>query len=575
MKKIPLITLLVFLLSTASVFAVSFDDAYTVKSWDSQITVQENAKYHVVETIETEFSDLDKHGIYRTLPVSGVLKRDDIKTGYKASVENVKVRDQYGSPMNFTLSDTKYAGEDCVEIKIGDKNKTVDEHMTYIIEYDYDMYGDRLENGDEIYLNVIGKSWPTDIEHMTFSVSFPKPVNVNNAGVRVDNRVIYPQDSERATNQYFTATEYSLNANLEDVIYGSAVSFRVLVPEDYFEDTDIGKENVAIETTKGFAKLIVQAFAAVFSVMMAILVKIKSRKDDNDIVAPIMVMPPTFKGKTLSAYDMAYIYNRGEVEEKSVMSMLFDLANEGYLTIAESQKRFGKGYIFQKTKSNPPDKYRDMFLSGMFEEDDTVTTKQLEKNSFYRTIDDIKDEIEKDYSSINLLEGLSKKRKKRNEYIAIAMSCFGGFCILAGLEFSLGWMFAVVGAICLISASIIFSANTTVGRYRPEYIEIAGQIKGFKRFLEYAEKPRLEELVEQYPTYFYDVLPYAYALGVTNKYAKNFEGIAMEPPSYYHGSNFNAVSFTSGLSSSMSSSSSGGGSFSGGGGGGGGGGGSW
>ena len=85
----------------------------------------------------------------------------------------------------------------------------------------------------------------------------------------------------------------------------------------------------------------------------------------------------------------------------------------------------------------------------------------------------------------------------------------------------------------------------------------------------------LEELVEQYPTYFYDILPYAYALGVSSKYAKNFEGIAMQPPSYYNGTDLNVIAFTAGLSSSMSSSSSGGGSFSGGGGGGGGGGGSW
>ena len=135
---------------------------------------------------------------------------------------------------------------------------------------------------------------------------------------------------------------------------------------------------------------------------------------------------------------------------------------------------------------------------------------------------------------------------------------------------------AALGGVMGLCGLISGTCSNKVGAYTPEYKEVAGQIKGFKKFMEYAEKPRLEELVEEYPTYFYDVLPYAYALEVTNAYAKNFEGIAMEPPSYYYGDNFNVVAFTTGLSSSLSSSSSsGGGSFSGGGGGGGGGGGSW
>jgi uncharacterized membrane protein len=118
--------------------------------------------------------------------------------------------------------------------------------------------------------------------------------------------------------------------------------------------------------------------------------------------------------------------------------------------------------------------------------------------------------------------------------------------------------------------------------------ELLGKIKGFKNFLELAEKPKLEELVMQDPAYFYNILPFTYVLGVSDKWIKKFEVIALQAPDWYAGSTaFNMVSFGSFMDSTMTtaatsmssspSSSSGGSSGGGssGGGSGGGGGGSW
>lgn len=118
--------------------------------------------------------------------------------------------------------------------------------------------------------------------------------------------------------------------------------------------------------------------------------------------------------------------------------------------------------------------------------------------------------------------------------------------------------------------------------------EMLGKLRGFKRFLETAEKQKLEQMVMQHPTYFYDILPYTYVLGVSDKWIEKFESISLQAPNWYDGySSFNASSFgrfmtstMSSASSSMSSSSSGGsggssGGGSSGGGSGGGGGGSW
>ena len=41
--------------------------------------------------------------------------------------------------------------------------------------------------------------------------------------------------------------------------------------------------------------------------------------------------------------------------------------------------------------------------------------------------------------------------------------------------------------------------------------------------------------MEQDPEYFYHILPYTYALGVSDKWIKKFESIAMQPPRWYNG----------------------------------------
>ena len=152
-------------------------------------------------------------------------------------------------------------------------------------------------------------------------------------------------------------------------------------------------------------------------------------------------------------------------------------------------------------------------------------------------------------------------------------------------------IYRITQVLCIIF--ILFSKKMTKEETDNYY-----KIKGFRDFLKHVEKDKLETLVEEMPTYFYDILPYAYVLGISRKWAKKFEFIPLEEANWYksnYNGMFNAIAFTRSFSStishvsavsssrpyqSTSSGYSGGGSFSGGGGssgggGGGGGGSSW
>ena len=75
-----------------------------------------------------------------------------------------------------------------------------------------------------------------------------------------------------------------------------------------------------------------------------------------------------------------------------------------------------------------------------------------------------------------------------------------------------------------------------ISRRTKHYTEELNEIVGLKEFLQYAEKERLETLLEENPQYYYDILPYANVLGVSDIWEDKFKGLTLEPPVYYHGS---------------------------------------
>ena len=145
-----------------------------------------------------------------------------------------------------------------------------------------------------------------------------------------------------------------------------------------------------------------------------------------------------------------------------------------------------------------------------------------------------------------------------------------------------GYIYGVIIVAVIMYIKEIISKRTKYGN------DMLGKIMGFKTFLETVEKTKLEAMVMENPTYFYDILPYTYVLGISDKWIEKFETISLKAPSWYNNSssfdvktfgsfiNTTMVSAQNAMTSSPSSSSdssSGGGSS--GGGSGGGGGGSW
>lgn len=92
------------------------------------------------------------------------------------------------------------------------------------------------------------------------------------------------------------------------------------------------------------------------------------------------------------------------------------------------------------------------------------------------------------------------------------------------------WPERIVFALCLGIASAMAPFLLVRTDY---YNEQLNAILGFRDFLRDAEKDRLETLLADDPQYYYNILPYANVLGVSDIWEDKFKNITLEPPTYY------------------------------------------
>ena len=131
---------------------------------------------------------------------------------------------------------------------------------------------------------------------------------------------------------------------------------------------------------------------------------------------------------------------------------------------------------------------------------------------------------------------------------------FAAFVLPALLIETVYWVAFLIGMTCIV---LMLLLDKYMKKRTPLGNELLGQIIGFKRFLETAEKHKLEQLVEQSPDYFYNILPFTYVLGISDVWIKKFENIAIKQPDWYSGSDvFSYASFGHFMNTSMQSASS-------------------
>ncbi|MGL4358336.1 MAG: DUF2207 domain-containing protein, partial [Cetobacterium sp.] len=284
----------------------------------------------------------------------------------------------------------------------------------------------------------------------------------------------------------------------------------------------------------------------------------KKFRDEKQVIQTVEFYPPD----NLTPTEVGY-YIDGVLHSKDMTSLIFYWADKGYLKLNEIK---GSGLFskddfeieFLKSSNDISKEFENyMFRALMsFKNSDGKVRISSLKNRFYKHIEKAAEVLEIDlimskktlYDSKSLRIGNSVKALIFVVIFATIVY-LNYFKIHNLVELGLTIILAFVSILITIGISGKIKSRTDYGR------EILGRVEGFKRFLETAEKRKLEMLIHENPGYFYNILPYTIVLGVSQVWADKFKDLQIPPPQWYGGSNignaFMMASFMRGINNSM------------------------
>jgi len=618
-SKYALLLFFILFPAPAELFAA---EAFVIEEYAVNVTVGENNVYLVNEDISVTFSR-QMHGIFRDIPS----RYTQPATGRsrRILVENIQVRDR-----QFRVERNRSS----VNIRIGDPDAYVDGQQHYQISYTLNIGNDNISEYDEFYLNLIGPQWDTRIENARFEVNFPKPFdnsryNLTGGPRGSTDNTLFEHQSEGTT----------IRANTNRVLQPyEGVTLRVELPEGYF----VGAREIK-DTFYGKMYLLLIA-----SLLLSCFLWYRYGRDSL-VVVPVEFNAP----EGMTPAETGYIVD-GYTDTKDVTSLLIYWADKGYMAIEEIDK---KNFRFQKLMPLPPEAkpFEKAFFNDLFKNRDQVETSEL-KYKFAESMSAAKKDVTEYFRDDPESRIFTKKSRWARAFISLLIglsagltswkavyesggkgmgilipAIIGGILVMVLTGFiqqtldkwqTIGWArrivqlavpaiilavfsiigLSVAGGIPQLQGLILLTLATIgmlaylgfIARQRTSRgTELLGRILGLKDFIKRAELDRIKMLVEENPSYFYNVLPFAYSLGLSEKWAENFTDIVTPPPTWYRGSSargpgFTPLVFTHSLNNAMRTAEtnmaavkgssggggmSGGGGFSGGGAGGGGGGG--
>lgn len=543
---------------------------FYIENYDVDMVVNKNKSVAITENIDVYFTS-SSHGIFRDIP-------------YK----NATITLPYVLGDKFQI----IRGFNTITFKIGDPDKYITGKHHYNINYNYNYH----DNKDEFYHNIIGTSWGVPINKVKFRITMPENFDKNKAGLSIgkygtkgfedgavfrmdDNvvsgetfRVLQPNEgitfrTELPKGYFNKYTDYGCYILLGLIILCTLVTFfiwlrygkeDIVIPILSFEPPEEIKNVLEAEiyysehaSSKGIAGLLIELAHKGF-------LKIEDTESDYDSHINFTIT----KLKDFDSYD----------EKKSIPQ---GLKNEN-LSTGDKFRDFNS---FAQTYS-----IEQEFMNALFENKDSITDADLKSsNTFYKHCYKILENTvttvsKRMYTQISLSKSLNFCV---NFCIMIILACF--LLFTNGIQYSqvfilnshVNW--AAVIFICLMLSSawarkigfilFITIAFNIVAFYNAQILTFEywtqilfclfclvvaincasnlpkknknacyalGKLIGLKKYIQTAEKHELELLVKENPELFYNILPYAYVLGVSKVWIDKFKSIMQINQEFYN-----------------------------------------
>lgn len=554
------------------ILAIPAQAAERILNYQSQIQVRANGEIAVSETIRVQAEGQEiRRGIYRDFPTD---YKDPMGNHYRVDFNVISVqRDGRDEPWH---TEKRSNG---VRLYIGDADRMLAQGQhEYLVRFQTDRQLGFFKDHDELWWNVTGNGWVFPIEQASARISLPFTIPADD----------YQLDAFVGR---FGSAEPS---DLKSVVDGQTVEFssnRVLQPYEGLSVVAAWPKGLVAEPgLQQKIRWFAQDNGAAIVLLLGLLLQFGwyfrswhkvGRDPAKGVIIPLFKPP---QGLSPAAVRFVKDMSFGR---HSFTAAIISLAVKGLVRIEEDDKEF------TLYKENIPAGGQPLTAG------ETAVLNALLPGA--RASIKMEQENHADFSSAQ--QSLKKALKKEHQGQLFHLNSIyllppALIAVVSGLIAAFFASSPLIWVVFVLASALLFGlfawllrAPTPAGR------QIMDQIEGFRMYLNTAEQDRLDRMrsPKLTPEVFESFLPYAYALGVQNKWCQRFERELPEElrqqgynPGWYSGQlhGMNALhhlgdsfgsSFSSAISSAAtapgSSSGSGGGGFSGGGGGGGGGGG--
>ena len=577
MKRIVriLLALIIVLGSSFAVFPVAeAREAFVINKHVVEMDVSEDGKISVTETMNVTFSEL-RHGIYVNIPKKYNMTWDingtTINKSYLFPVRNVKGLS--GQKASVDNDDSNY-----VQIRFGSANSYANTFETYKWSYDIITRDLDLDGLQMLFMNINGGGWNTEIQSLEFVINMPKSFDRDT--LWFDSPVGVTNESRGPLTFVVSGNTISGSYN-ETLRPGQAVTIQLILDDNYFKFPNANTFGVIGVLASGILAL---AMATVFFLF---------GKDD-----PLIDTVEFHAPAGVNSAEVGVIID-GVANDGDVVSLILDWGRRGIITIEDTEDDL----ILRKRNplEDNAREYEVFMFDKLFNGKDEVKVSSL-KTKFYTTVQKTEEKLDKYFQSEN--RRLTTELSNVLQIVGVILSFLpmGIATFIMSYNYDYDGMMALIWvgieAFCIIATTIImvymddrkymhkwytkallYTASVIMGaiacgvlllttatagvnvlyavaiilftvafivsvrfmKKRTEYgNELLGQVVGLRNFILVAEQDRLEELVKENPFYFYDILPYAYALGLTDVWNEHFKNLTIEPCDWYYGPHYHS-----------------------------------
>ena len=538
---------------TRTAYAASNPYSFEFRAYSVTYDINSDLTMSVKEDLTILFTGSHSTGFIRDIPVNA---GDRVRNVRVSQIEN-------GNTVAVDYSvNNEYS--DFISVDIGDTSNKTGDTFRYLIEYDYAIT--KPKDANTLYLNAVGFGSEAAIHNLSVTLRLPD-------GFTGADCYAGASGTDKTDNS-FTVNGNVLTYQKDALSAYNGVTFAL-----HFGD--------GVLSTK--ADITPYWLIIVGCVLIAALVAVKFLKFTQ---GEVLVVPNFDAKDKFDPLIMGKLIDN-KAAGSDVTSLIYYWANKGYLKINLADEDDIELIRIVTTLPDGSPDYQQVMYANLFARGDSVRINSL-KNVFYPTVEKVTRRVNFAVGNISdtksttisilfailggalmgltptllamftintsfiylfsllmfvpvigiyLLARIVRDRSPKYGKGMVALM-YVGVAILAAACTAL-YVLLVPShiietvpkiIICIVGFAIVMLSVTIVCRTE-EYEKKLGLILGFKDFITNVEKDKLELMFKDNPEMYYEILPYAQVLGVSDIWENKFKDLTVAPPQWATGYN--------------------------------------